>query len=147
MSELRVLVCGGRNYMDREHVFAVLDALWKEIEFVHIIQGGAYGADLMAKEWALANPNKVVHTQYGANWKLHGPGAGPIRNRRMLYEGKPDVVVAFPSQGNGTANMIDQARKAGIPVRIIPLPETKENRTKTHLTGIGSRHNRIISPM
>ena len=33
----------------------------------------------------------------------------------MLMEGKPDLVVAFPG-GAGTANMIKQARKAGVEV-------------------------------
>jgi hypothetical protein len=33
----------------------------------------------------------------------------------MLVEGKPDFVVAFPG-GRGTANMIMQARQAGVPV-------------------------------
>lgn len=126
MSETRVLVCGGRDYMDADHVFSTLDALWKELEFVHVIEGGQWGADTLAKRWAEANPNKVVHTQYGANWKLHGPGAGPIRNRRMIYEGKPDLIIAFPG-GKGTANLVEQARGAGIPVRTIPLPAKPEN--------------------
>jgi hypothetical protein len=43
---------------------------------------------------------------------------GPIRNKPMLEEGKPDLVVAFPS-GRGTANMMKQAREAGVPVRVI----------------------------
>ena len=33
----------------------------------------------------------------------------------MLAEGKPDLVVAFPG-GAGTANMIEQARAAGVRV-------------------------------
>jgi ABC-type Fe3+-hydroxamate transport system substrate-binding protein len=44
----------------------------------------------------------------------YGPSAGPIRNGRML-EYKPDLVIAFPG-GRGTANMVKQARKAGIAV-------------------------------
>jgi hypothetical protein len=41
--------------------------------------------------------------------------AGPIRNARMLEEGKPDIVIAFPG-GRGTANMIEQAHAAGVEV-------------------------------
>jgi UDP-N-acetylmuramoylalanine-D-glutamate ligase len=52
---------------------------------------------------------------YEADWDTHGKAAGPIRNKRMLDEGKPDLVVAFPG-GRGTANMISQARKAGVEV-------------------------------
>jgi hypothetical protein len=39
----------------------------------------------------------------------------------MLMEGKPDLVVAFPG-GRGTANMIEQARKAGVEVLEIKEP-------------------------
>ena len=55
---------------------------------------------------------------YPADWDTHGRGAGPIRNKQMLEEGKPDLVIAFPG-GKGTANMIGQAKEAGIPVREI----------------------------
>jgi predicted Rossmann-fold nucleotide-binding protein len=36
----------------------------------------------------------------------------------MLTKGKPDIVIAFPG-GSGTADMICQARKAGVPVEEI----------------------------
>ena len=38
---MKVLVCGGRNYLHREHVFMVLDS----IEPTVVIHGGARGAD------------------------------------------------------------------------------------------------------
>ena len=41
-----------------------------------------------------------------------------IRNRRMLEEGRPDLVIAFPG-GKGTANMVRIALQAGIQVREI----------------------------
>lgn len=52
---------------------------------------------------------------YHADWNAHGRSAGPIRNAKMLAEGKPDLVVAFPG-GKGTAHMVGIARKAGVPV-------------------------------
>ena len=55
---------------------------------------------------------------YPANWKKHGRAAGPIRNKQMLEEAKPDLVIAFPG-GAGTANMVKQAREAGVKVEII----------------------------
>ena len=36
-------------------------------------------------------------------------------NQRMLDEGKPDLVVAFPGAG-GTKDMVRRAVKAGVPV-------------------------------
>jgi hypothetical protein len=39
----------------------------------------------------------------------------------MLEEGKPDLVVAFPG-GTGTANMVKQARAAGVEVLEVSPP-------------------------
>jgi hypothetical protein len=36
----------------------------------------------------------------------------------MLDEGRPDLVIAMPG-GRGTANMISQAEKAGVAVKVI----------------------------
>ena len=44
-----------------------------------------------------------------------GKRAGPLRNQRMLDEGKPDLVVAFPG-GGGTKDMVRRAVKAGVSV-------------------------------
>ena len=52
---------------------------------------------------------------FEADWDRHGKAAGPIRNKQMLDEGKPDLVVAFEG-GKGTANMIAQAEAAGVRV-------------------------------
>ncbi len=57
---------------------------------------------------------------FHAEWMKYGKAAGPIRNARMLAEGKPDLVVAFPG-GRGTADMLRRVREAGIEV-IEPLP-------------------------
>ena len=59
-----------------------------------VIVGGARGADTMAAEWATAR--SIPCLIYMADWSGLGPKAGPIRNQRMLDEGKPDLVIAFP---------------------------------------------------
>ena len=71
------------------------------------------GADTLGAEWAKAQgiPCEV----YMADWEGLGRKAGPIRNQRMLDEGKPDLVVAFPG-GRGTADMVRRARSAGLDV-------------------------------
>ena len=48
------------------------------------------------------------------DWAL-GRKAGPIRNQRMLDDGKPDLVIAF-SGGKGTAGMMAIARRAGVKI-------------------------------
>jgi hypothetical protein len=47
-----VLVCGGRNYSDRARVFRELDRLAAERgPFTRVVQGGASGADSLARDW------------------------------------------------------------------------------------------------
>jgi hypothetical protein len=53
-----------------------------------------------------------------ADWKRLGRKAGPIRNQRMLVEGKPDLVVAFPG-GKGMAGMVTLARNASIGIMVV----------------------------
>lgn len=67
----------------------------------------------MAEEWALLRGIEVE--AYAAQWSVHGRAAGAIRNRQMLEEGKPDLVVAFRG-GSGTRNMVEQAVKANVQV-------------------------------
>lgn len=110
--ELKVLVCGGRNYGDERRVAECLDIVHKRYFIDTIIEGGAYGADRLCKAWAESNGIKVK--TFLPNWKKYGKSAGPIRNKEML-SAKPHVLIAFP--GNyGTDNMIKQAEAAGIRV-------------------------------
>lgn len=111
MSEHRVLVCGGRDYHDVRTLTRVLDSL--DPPPTLIIQGGAFGADACASEWAYKR--NVLERQFPADWKTHGRAAGPIRNQQMLDDGKPDLVVAFPG-GTGTADMVRRAKAAGLKV-------------------------------
>jgi len=110
---MRVLVCGGRGYEDWAAVEVVLRIF--DPRYTTLIHGACpTGADHIAESVAHA-----LHWQrlipYYADWDKYGRAAGPIRNKRMLVEGKPDVVIVFPG-GNGTANMVSQAHKAGLHV-------------------------------
>lgn len=109
----RVLVCGGRDYEDRGSLFKVLDAAHYYNPFECLIHGAARGADTLAGDWALARD--VLCNAYPADWEKDGRSAGPVRNQRMLDQGKPDMVIAFPG-GRGTADMIRRAEAAKVPV-------------------------------
>lgn len=100
---MRILVCGGRDYSDAAKVFRDLDALHAKRGITLIIEGGATGADRLARDWAISR-NVPFVTEH-ADWKAHGKAAGPIRNALMLSKHAPDGVVAFPG-GRGTLNMI-----------------------------------------
>lgn len=110
---MRILVCGGRDYNDANGVYNALDRLHAKKRITCVIQGGASGADMLAWGWAKAYGVPVE--EYKAEWEKYGKRAGPLRNKRMLDEGKPDGVVAFPG-GRGTADMVAQAEVIGLKV-------------------------------
>jgi hypothetical protein len=116
---MRLLVCGSRHYDDRDYLYSCLDELAAVLKISCIIEGEAPGADLMSREWA--ESRGVPFDPYPADWKAHGRAAGPIRNRQMLAEGKPDLVVAFPlSSSRGTRDMIEVARSAEVTTWVMP---------------------------
>jgi hypothetical protein len=129
---MKVLVCGGRTYAGKQRLFAVLDALHRERPITVVIHGGAPGADSLGGRWAGARgiPCKV----YRADWKKHGKAAGFIRNREMMVDGQPDLVVAFPG-GNGTANTVGLARDAGVELIVDKGPRVDEPAARAPTTG------------
>jgi hypothetical protein len=116
---MRLLVTGGRDYRDFQALAALLDTLHAQTPISLLIHGAARGADSLASAWA-AYRNIPSHA-YPANWDLHGKAAGPIRNQRMLTEGRPDAYLAFPG-GRGTQDMVSRCKKANIPDAQAPLP-------------------------
>jgi predicted Rossmann-fold nucleotide-binding protein len=110
---MKILVCGGRDYKNVSAVHRALAALHAKKTIALIIEGGARGADRLAREWAAENG--IAVQTFEAEWDRFGRRAGPLRNKRMLEDGKPDGVVAFPG-GDGTADMINQAEACGLKV-------------------------------
>lgn len=112
---MRILVCGGRNFRDKKLLFDTLDTYIDKITL--LVYGCAWGADWLAGEWA--KQNNIPRDRYDAEWTLYGKPAGNIRNQRMLDEGKPDLVIAFPTGGPGTKDMMDITEEAGVPLIVI----------------------------
>ena len=113
LNPIRVLVCGGRHFNDALTLGSWLGGIHKQQGISLLIEGGAPGADFMARKFAewQGIPTKT----FEADWDRHGRAAGPIRNKQMLDEGKPDLVVAFEG-GKGTKDMVSQAVEAGVRV-------------------------------
>lgn len=105
----RVIVCGGRDYLDADAIGKVL-ARYASGKHT-LVHGDQDGADRTAAEIAKARgweiePHPAELDTYGS------PAAFHIRNQEMADAGA-DLLIAFPG-GNGTENMVKRAEKAEI---------------------------------
>jgi hypothetical protein len=112
----RLLVTGGRDFMDDAYVYRWLEIFRQHYDFRVLIHGGARGVDAHA-DW-LARAHGIQPVRCDALWdffKSRGMwrAAGHVRNARML-DLRPNLVLAFPG-GDGTDNMLRQARDAEVP--------------------------------
>lgn len=123
--------------IDRKEVRRAYKILGSAVKYlpnrnIIIIHGAARGADTLAGRFVqfVEKMSKLTNAQnhpiysvserlsewpFHADWNKYKKAAGPIRNRRMLKEGKPDLVIAFPGK-KGTADMISISQKANVPV-------------------------------
>lgn len=116
---MRVLVCGDRHYTDEARVHEALSALDRIDGIDVIIEGCASGADSFGASWARQAGKPLRH--FPPEWSKYGRAAGPKRNHDMLVEGRPDLILAFHdnlAESRGTADMVRQARRVHLPVRV-----------------------------
>jgi SLOG family YspA-like protein len=132
---MRVLVCGDRNWTDEDLILeTLLHVEVREDKYIRVvIHGGCRGADILGGHAAklmcgYAEPEEAVRANtpevlvFKADWNKYGKAAGPIRNQQMLTEGKPNLVLAFHDDlecSKGTKDMVNRAKRAGIPVEVI----------------------------
>ena len=121
MTAHRILITGSRSWKDKQVIQnAILSALQEfPIEDdVTVVHGGAHGADTIAGE--VAENWGIPVEVHEADWRSHGvfnAGAGKARNKKMVELGA-DLCLAFQKGTSGTADCIEQARNAGIEVRV-----------------------------
>lgn len=108
---MRLVVTGGRNFTSYHKVEKALNQL--PFTPTVLIQGGARGADSIAKQWAESKGIHVVTID--ALWDYHGKSAGDKRNQAMIDIMRPDYCVAFPG-GYGTADMVRRCKANHITV-------------------------------
>ena len=115
-----LLIAGSRNFEDRE----IFDRVTEEIidgdhQFTVIVEGGASGADTMAREYA--QEHDMRHIEFKAEWKKYGRAAGPKRNDEMIafIKEKNGMALYFwDEESRGTKQCIDSARRKGIDIVI-----------------------------
>jgi predicted Rossmann-fold nucleotide-binding protein len=117
----RVIVCGGRDFTDRAFVFRKLDALLSKLKDPILVTGGQRGVDKLAGDWASGKIGMLRKVFHPDKEKHGSPACYFARNQEMANyaaERKPSFCVAFPG-GDGTADMVRRAKKAGLIVREI----------------------------
>jgi len=115
----KVLVCGSRHWKQWKKLKDRLDYIPGPF---HIVEGGAAGADTMARQYAIGR--KLPYTEVPADWKTFGKSAGPIRNGVMLdmLDAKTDEVIGFHEDfenSKGTKDCVLEARRRGISTEIV----------------------------
>lgn len=120
MITFKLVVTGSRAWTNRFWLGAYLDMTYANVlsagkEMVVGVGDCPTGADMMTYEWCRGNGLRP--RVYKADWDQYGGAAGPVRNRKMLKEIEPDLVMGFLQRGEanrGTLDCLDQAETLGI---------------------------------
>lgn len=131
-----ILVCGTREAGEewastvRAWMMYVSCIAWQSDNMIRFVHGAARGIDSICDTEARRLFLQV--DGYPADWNKHGNTAGPIRNRAMFADAKPDLVLAFgpiiKSRGRdgvkltGTGDMVSVAHEGGCQVILVPSP-------------------------
>jgi hypothetical protein len=108
----RIAFTGG-DYQDHDAIWDTLDrTLEKHPDMVLLHGGTPHGAELIAAKWADARG--VSQVRFQPNWKTHRKAA-PFKRNDELLDQMPVGLIAAPGTGI-TENMVDKARRLGIPV-------------------------------
>ncbi len=109
----RIAFAGGTDFTDHNEILTALDRIRQKHPDMVLMHGGSQrGAELIAAKWADAKG--VPQVIFRPDWTHHGKAAPFKRNDALLAE-LPIGLIAFPGSGI-TANLVDKARKMGIPV-------------------------------
>ena len=114
---MRVIIAGSRSITDP----ALLDWVIQQsgFEVTEILEGEAPGVDRMAKWWGKARGIPVLERP--ADWDRYGKRAGHIRNEAMGQEGEA-LIALWDGVSPGTKDMIDIARRLGLPSFVYKAP-------------------------
>ena len=126
-----LLIAGSRTFNDRE-TFDKIVAEYMPAGAAEtvIVEGGAKGADTMARDFA--RENGMNFSEFKPKWSKYGKAAGPFRNVEMIEfvreHGEAELggsaLFFWDGKSRGTAQCIREARKL-IPVRVWNTVEEK----------------------
>lgn len=117
--QFKVIIAGTRFFNDYSLLKETADRLLADKITagygIVIVSGGCAGADVLGERYAKENGYSI--DRYPAEWQKHGRKAGIMRNAVMADNA--DALIAYwDGISRGTKNMIDEARKKGLAVRV-----------------------------
>jgi hypothetical protein len=115
----RVIVAGSRTFQDYVKLKRCLNYFLRNRNPIGlvVVSGAARGADTLGERYAQEKGYFI--DCYPADWGRFGKQAGFMRNVDMAEHA--DALVAFMQHGGtpGTQHMIDIAKQAGLPYRVV----------------------------
>lgn len=127
----RVIVCGSRRWSDRKTIAERIERLvldcGRPFPAPTVVHGAARGADrIAADEAGKAGCTVEAHDYRPFIGRLDEHGRvisatrAPLeRNKRMARLGADLCIAFWDGRSTGTAHMIEEARKRGIPVEVV----------------------------
>lgn len=119
MNTFKIIIAGGRDFIDYALLKSKVDALLKAKILTHkivIVSGKARGADSLGERYAAEKGYEI--STHPADWDAYGKSAGYRRNAEMAQEA--DALIAFwDGKSRGTKHMIDLAEKHGLVIRTV----------------------------
>ena len=121
-----IAFAGARDFGDEQSIWKTLDKLREEYpDMILVHTGCASGGDLIADKWALA---KAVHRiAVKPKFDEHGTRRAPFeRNRLLLKEFPPEVLVATPGPGyiENLIEEVDKRKRRVIRIGLMPRNTT-----------------------
>lgn len=113
---MKVIIAGSRTFDNYKMLRTLCDIVLSRKDQVEVVGGGAKGADELGRRYAKERGYKF--TLFPADWDKHGKKAGPIRNGEMA-EYADGLILFWDGKSRGSKNMLEQARKKGLKVRIM----------------------------
>lgn len=117
--QFKVIIAGTRFFNDYSLLKETADRLLADKitagYSIVIVSGGCAGADVLGERYAKENGYSI--DRYPAEWQKYGRKAGIMRNAVMADNA--DALIAYwDGISRGTKNMIDEAWKKGLAVRV-----------------------------
>lgn len=119
MEDYKVVIAGSRTFEDYEKLKNVCDYMLSEKTKTHnivIVSGCAKGADTLGEKYAAERGYEVL--KFPADWNSYGKLAGFIRNTEMAKVGNA-CICFWNGKSKGTENMIDNATRLGLKVKVV----------------------------